>query len=146
MRFINEELVIRRESELLKKQGVDIIIVLSHCGLNIDERIAKEVAPYVDVIVGGHTHTFMYTVDENGQAPGPDIVKEKYPKVIESDGHKVLIVQASAYCKYVGNITVFFDKEGRIAHWDGQPVYLDTHIEQGKIFANIFSIYLIAYS
>lgn len=132
LRFENEEEAIRRESKLLKEEGVDIIIVLSHCGLDIDERIAKEAAPFVDVIVGGHSHSFMYTVEDGIEAPGPDPVKDIYPKVVETNGHKVLIVQASAYCKYIGNITVYFDREGRVADWKGQPVYLDSDIIPGN--------------
>lgn len=134
LRFYNESKVIREEAALLKEQGVDIIIVLSHCGLDVDYIIAKEAAPFVDVIVGGHSHTFMYTVSENGTAPGPDIVKDNYPAVVENeDGHRVLIVQASAYMKYVGDITVYFDKEGRLITWEGAPVYLDNSVVPGLL-------------
>lgn len=41
LRFYNEEEVIKREAIKLKDEGVDIIIVLSHCGLDVDYRIAK---------------------------------------------------------------------------------------------------------
>lgn len=61
LQFKNEEIAIKEESMKLKERGVDIIIVLSHCGLDVDYRIAKAIAPYVDVIVGGHSHTYMYT-------------------------------------------------------------------------------------
>lgn len=132
LKFYNEEEVIMREAENLKRDGVDIIVVLSHCGLDVDYRIAKKAAPYVDVIVGGHSHTFMYTVKNGEPAPGPDVVKDTYPAVVETNGHKVLIVQASAYVKYVGDITVYFDKKGRVVKWEGQPAYLDSHIAQGS--------------
>lgn len=74
LRFHNEVETIRKESKLLKDQGVDIIIVLSHCGLLEDYKIAREAAPYVDVIVGGHSHSFMYTVRDDEIAPGLDVV------------------------------------------------------------------------
>lgn len=134
MRFYNEEETIRKEAALLKEQGVDIIIALTHCGLDVDYRIAKGAAPYVDVIVGGHSHSFMYNVEEGGTAPGPDVVKDSYPAVVETDGHKVLIVQASSYAKYVGNLTVYFNKEGNVAKWEGAPVYLDTDIVPGMTY------------
>lgn len=132
----------------LKEEGVDIIIVLSHCGLDVDYRIAKEAAPYVDVIVGGHSHTFMYTAEEGETPPGPDEVKDNYPAVVENaDGHTVLIVQASAYVKYVGDITVYFDKDGNVANWTGKPFYLDSHIKPGdddiRNFFKQFSIYIL---
>lgn len=75
LRFHNEVETIRKESKLLKDLGVDIIIVLSHCGLQEDYAIAREAAPYVDVIVGGHSHSFMYTMRDGEIAPGPDVVK-----------------------------------------------------------------------
>lgn len=137
LRFINESLAIRREAAALKEQGVDIIIVLSHCGLDVDYTIAKESGPYVDVIVGGHSHTFMYTVRDGETAPGPDSVGDQYPAVVEhDDGHRVLIVQASAYLKYVGDITVYFDKKGRVVSWDGAPIFLDTDIVQDNEIVN----------
>lgn len=116
----------------MKDQGVEIIIVLSHCGLETDYRIAKETAQWIDVIVGGHSHSFLYTVKDGDAAPGPDKVKDVYPAVVESqDGHKVLIVQASARMKYVGDLTVHFDENGHIVSWEGAPIYLDHDIKQG---------------
>lgn len=132
LRFYNESETVVRESMLLKEQGVDIIIVLSHCGLDVDYQIAREAAPFVDVIVGGHSHTFMYTVKDGETAPGPSRPADNYPAVVENDnGHKVLIVQASAYMKYVGDLVVYFDQDGRVVTWEGSPIYLDTHIKQG---------------
>lgn len=121
---------------LLKEQGVDIIIVLSHCGLDVDYEIATATAPFVDIIVGGHTHSFMYNVENGADAPGPDKhkIQDTYPAVVEAqDGHKVLIVQASFRLKYVGDLTVYFTDDGRIAAWDNDSnaIYLDDHIKQG---------------
>jgi len=39
----------------MKRQGADMIVVLSHSGLDEDKRIAKEVKG-IDLIVGGHSH------------------------------------------------------------------------------------------
>lgn len=83
----------------------------------------------------------MYTVEDGHEAPGPDIVKDEYPAVVETDGHKVLIVQASSYAKYIGNITVYFDKEGNVKKWAGAPVYLDSDIFPGLLFSKIFKYF-----
>lgn len=45
----------------MKEQGINIVIVLSHCGLDVDRIIAENGGPDIDVIVGGHSHTFMFT-------------------------------------------------------------------------------------
>lgn len=58
--FIDEVIAINAEAKNLKAKGVEILIVLSHCGLDIDRIIAAN-CPDIDIIVGGHSHTFLYT-------------------------------------------------------------------------------------
>lgn len=118
----------RRESEKLEKDGVDIIVVLSHSGVDVDLKIAQEAGSKIDVIVGGHTHTFMYT----GHHPGPDKPSYDYPAVVEqTNGHKVLVVQASSFAKYVGDLTVYFNEIGEAVRWTGQPIFLGPDVQPG---------------
>lgn len=51
---------VNEEASRLRSQGVGVIIVLSHCGLDVD-RIMAAKCPLIDVIVGGHSHTFLYS-------------------------------------------------------------------------------------
>ncbi|CAD7087605.1 unnamed protein product [Hermetia illucens] len=135
LKFLDESESVKAEAERLKsKHGVDIIIVLSHCGLETDRLIAKTAGPLIDVIVGGHSHTFLYS----GQSPlGPDTPKDKYPvEIIQDNGHKVLIVQASCYTKYVGDITVYFDRAGEVVSYEGKPIFLAHHIIQDPEIVN----------
>lgn len=111
--------------------------MLSHCGLKNDYQIAREAAPHIGsfIIVGSHTHDFLYTAKNGEEAPGPDKhkIKDTYPAVVETHGgHKVLIVQASSRLKYIGDLTVYFTENGEIASWDGNPIYLDSHIKPGS--------------
>ena len=46
------------ESANLRDKGVDIIIVLSHCGYLIDLELAEK-CDDIDIIVGGHSHTLL---------------------------------------------------------------------------------------
>lgn len=131
----------RKEAAKLKRQGVDIIIVLSHCGLEVDYEIAKYAGPDIDVIVGGHSHYFLYT---GPNAPGPDKVIDDYPVVVtQSDGHKVLIIATSEYLKYVGNLTVYFDAEGNVDSWQGAPIFMDSNLPKGSSKASSQNISLI---
>lgn len=109
------------------EEGVEIIVVLSHCGLVIDREMAVQGGSAIDVIVGGHSHTLLY----NGTpVPGPDTPPDTYPIVYTQDnGHKVLIVQASAYTKYLGDLTVYFDEAGEAQLWEGNPIFMDNSIE-----------------
>ena len=60
VKFPSEIQEVRTEVEKLKGEGVKIIIGLSHSGYEMDKKIAAEVDG-IDVIVGGHSHTFLYT-------------------------------------------------------------------------------------
>jgi 2',3'-cyclic-nucleotide 2'-phosphodiesterase (5'-nucleotidase family) len=42
----------------LREQGVHLVVVLSHLGLEEDEKLAAAV-PGIDVIIGGHSHTYL---------------------------------------------------------------------------------------
>ncbi|CAK1541698.1 unnamed protein product [Leptosia nina] len=120
------EVTLQLSSELNEK-GVDIIILLSHCGLDVDKEIAQGYGQYIDVIVGGHTHSLLW----NGPAPSGEPVAGPYPVFIESTAdkkHKVLIVQASAFTKYMGSLSVYFDFRGDYVKFNGGPIFLNRSI------------------
>lgn len=109
---------------------MDIIIVLSHSGVEVDLAIAEHCGRDIDVIVGGHSHTFLFT---GSNAPGPDTPRGEYPSIVtQADGHKVYVVQASAYTKYLGDITFYFDDNGEILSYEGAPIYLDESVTPGR--------------
>lgn len=131
LRFRDEVQTAREESQKLKDQGIDIILLLSHCGLDADYQIAREAGEFIDVIVGGHSHSFLYS---GANPPGVDVPEDEYPAVIvQANGHKVLIVQAAANARYVGDLEVFFDEHGKLVHWKGQPIYLDANVPEGRV-------------
>ena len=70
----------------LLKDGVEIIIALGHSGYLIDIELAEKV-PELDLVVGGHSHTFLYTDTGNG-LPSNDQPKGdcKYSLIIEDNG------------------------------------------------------------
>lgn len=121
----------KAEAAVLKReQDVDIIIVLSHAGYPNDKIIAEFGGEDIDVIVGGHSHIFLYTGEDS---PGPDAIAGGYPTIItQASGHKVYVVTASAYTKYLGDITFYFDAAGKVVSYDGAPIYLDDSVEKGE--------------
>ena len=60
MAFSNEALAVKEEAARLKAEGVNIIVVLSHCGVDRDREIATLGGPDIDIIVGGHSHSFLF--------------------------------------------------------------------------------------
>lgn len=81
----------------LKKEGVDMIVCLSHSGTSQDadksedEILAKEV-PEIDVIISGHTHT---------KLEEPIQYEDTY------------IVSAGSYCEYLGELNMSQKEDGR---------------------------------
>lgn len=67
-------MIVKSLATYLREIGCDVIVVLGHQGYNRDIALA-ELAPEVDVIVGGHSHTFLdeptlvgdVVVTQNGQ-------------------------------------------------------------------------------
>ena len=65
--------VTNRYAELLKKQEkCDLVILLSHLGYFADKKIVEE-TEYVDIIIGGHSHTFLDEIDYEENAHDREI-------------------------------------------------------------------------
>lgn len=104
-----EDPFIGLERELIKlKDETDIIILLSHLGINDDEWIADHY-PAVDVIIGGHTHHLF------------------------RDGHtrnESILTAAGKYGHYVGEIILTWDHElNQLINKQAYATQID-HIEE----------------
>jgi 5'-nucleotidase len=129
LKFTDEIVAIRNESTKLRQMGVNIIVVLSHCGLDRDKIIAMECGDYVDVIVGGHSHSLLFTPAANAR----EVTAGSYPLVLTPKSgreRKVLIVHASAFTKYIGDLRVYFNAVGHVKYYDGNPIYLGSEIRK----------------
>jgi 5'-nucleotidase len=60
LRILDEIPSIQAEARKLKASGVKIIILLSHSEFKDDKEFAEAI-PELSLIVGSHSHTFMYT-------------------------------------------------------------------------------------
>ncbi|KAH0547158.1 hypothetical protein KQX54_017302 [Cotesia glomerata] len=126
--FLDEVQSIRREVDKLRANNVTVIIALGHSGFDIDKKIATEVDG-VDLVIGGHTNTFLYT----GKKPDLEAPEGLYPtEVIQKNGRKVYVVQAYAYTKYLGNLSVTFDADGEVTNIIGNPILVTNDIEQAS--------------
>ena len=77
LEFVDEIAAITEEAARLKSDGVDIILALGHSGYDVDQEIARQVAD-VDVVVGGHSHSFLYT----GEPPSVEVPEGEYPTYV----------------------------------------------------------------
>lgn len=124
--FKDEVACVREEVKKLKEQGVDILIALGHSGFETDKKIAREVED-IDLVIGGHSHTFLY----HGKPPDVELPEGFYPtEVVQNNGRKVYVVQAYAYTKYLGNLSVSFDIRGEVTHIEGNPILVDANVEE----------------
>ncbi|MEL6685522.1 MAG: 5'-nucleotidase C-terminal domain-containing protein [Pseudomonadota bacterium] len=102
----------------LEAEGVTKIIALTHMGVTKDMAVAESVAG-LDAVVGGHSHTLFSNTDEDGMA---------YPTMVNG----VPVVQAYAYSKYVGHLTLVFDDAGNVTSATGDTILLDASVAEDE--------------
>ncbi|NWV00359.1 5NTD nucleotidase, partial [Upupa epops] len=126
--FEDEIEALQAQVNELTAMGVNKIIALGHSGFTVDKNIAQKVKG-VDVVIGGHTNTFLYT----GTPPSTERPAGPYPFMVNSDdGRKVPVVQAYAYGKYLGYLNVTFDEEGDVVEAAGNPILLDSSVPEDE--------------
>ena len=106
---------VQQEVDALTDAGVNKIIVLSHSGYEVDKRVAAETTG-VDVIVGGHSNTYLSNVADNAAGP--------YPTMVGATA----IVSAYAYGKFLGELNVVFNDAGEVVSATGEPLIMDAAV------------------
>ncbi len=96
--FQDPEVKAKNTVAMLKQQGINKIIAVSHLGYDEDRRIAAKVEG-IDIIVGGHSHT-------------------KLDAAIVDNTHSEpkLIVQTGERAQNLGKLQVEFDNTGKLLH------------------------------
>ncbi len=123
--FSDPVAAVQDEVDRLTAEGVNKIIVLSHSGYGVDQKVAAGTTG-VDVIVGGHSNTLLSNT--NDRASGP------YPTMVGNTA----IVQAYAYGKFLGELNVTFNDAGEITEAAGEPLIMDASVtESADIVARI---------
>jgi len=88
----DHDVVARARDAVAALQGnVDLVVMVSHLGLDLDHEVARSVEG-IDVVLGGHSHTALWEVEKSGGA---------------------LIIQAGAYARYVARLDVEVDLRTR---------------------------------
>jgi 5'-nucleotidase len=98
--YLNPIKVANEVASFLKKEGCDVVICLSHLGFEyqtdkVSDRILAAQTSNIDIILGGHTHTFM----------------EKPTEVNNSEGKPVLINQVGWGGLHLGRIDIEISSE-----------------------------------
>lgn len=112
--------ITQQEVDKMVAEGVNKIILVTHIGYGADLEVAQGVSG-VDVIVGGHTNTFLSNIYSGAIG--------EYPSVLESaSGEPILVVQASTKTIYLGRLDVEFDSDGLLTDWEGDAILLSRYI------------------
>ncbi|XP_064489227.1 protein 5NUC-like isoform X2 [Ornithodoros turicata] len=129
---------VRAEAKRLRGAGIKIQIALTHIGYLRDQELAHQV-PELTVIVGGHSHTFLYTGNDH---PKEDAPEGPYPTVItRDDGTKALVAQGFWFGKYLGRLNVMYDLNGNMRNWSGKPILLDNNVPQEPEMSSLLQRY-----
>jgi len=138
--FTDEIEAVRAEAKNLKQNNVSIIIALGHSGYEIDQELAANI-PELDLVVGGHSHTFLYTDNGTGVLPSTEYPRGDYPTYVSNkETNKIIpVVQAYCYTKYLGYLKIRFDANGELlepVNGNGvsfaQPILLDKTVEEDQ--------------
>jgi 5'-nucleotidase/UDP-sugar diphosphatase len=89
VQFLDQYDTARQAVAELKEQGANVIVEISHSGVNEDREMAREV-PGIDVIVGGHSHAALYK------------------PVLQGD---TIIVQAGCQTEYLGQLELAYNPD-----------------------------------
>lgn len=129
--FRDARTTLQRYVDELEAQGIRHIIAVTHLGLERDRELARSVNG-IDVIVGGHTHTYL----------GPDSKDGPYPIVEHApDGSSVLVVTAARATRYLGDLSITFDAAGIPVAWTGDPRELVPSLPQDEAMTRLVANY-----
>ncbi|RPJ71927.1 MAG: bifunctional metallophosphatase/5'-nucleotidase, partial [Acidobacteria bacterium] len=99
---VTEEVQEAREMVAVLRPKADILVLLSHAGADVDEKLAAQV-PEIDVIVGGHSHS---------RLPSGRFVWRS-EDLRASDVNGTVIVQAHQWGGELGRLDLLFARDGR---------------------------------
>ena len=110
---------LQQEVDMLKKQGINKIVLLSHTGNKFEKKVAQSVSG-IDVILGGHSHDLIKGV------------KEGENLLYSPNGEPVVITQAGRDGNNFGVLNLEFNENGQI-----------TSVQNNIIDTNVYSPNLI---
>jgi 5'-nucleotidase/UDP-sugar diphosphatase len=132
VKFTDPIAAARKSVLALKQQGINKIVALTHIGFDNDVLLAQKVSD-IDIIIGGHSHTSVGNIP-NANHPYPLVEKNRTKE-------PVLVVTDWEWGKYLGDLSVSFDRTGKLIAWAGKPHLLDASIKPNPEFADKLKAY-----
>ena len=119
---VNEDIisVAQKAVDSLLKEKCDLIIALTHIGIELDRQLAKKIAG-IDIIVGGHDHQYFYETCGN-----------------------TIIVQDGARGEYLGVLRFTFT-DGEIVNPTWEKILLDSTVGYEPKIRHLIAPYMAKY-
>jgi 2',3'-cyclic-nucleotide 2'-phosphodiesterase / 3'-nucleotidase / 5'-nucleotidase len=102
----------------LVNQGINKIVLMTHLQqFEIEQALAPKLRN-VDILMGGGSHRVMANTDDprrQDETQTPPELLEPYPQVFQdADGNDIYLINTGANYRYLGQLIVEFDPEGKI--------------------------------
>ncbi len=112
----NYAVVANAQAAALRAVGCSTVIALTHIGYDADMALAPHLRG-VNLIVGGHSHTPLLP---DGSFPYGIARVDSYPQIVtDRDGSIIVVVQGWEWAKWVGDLVIGFDAQGRVTSVSG---------------------------
>jgi len=118
VRFNHNENFIQELVDEVRSKNIDLLIYLSHSGVDEDKEMAKKIKG-IDIIIAGHDHRSLFSPIRVGDT---------------------LIVEAGCYLKYLGKLEVSINK-GKVSVRNYKLIPLNKSIQRDKAIQKIVDEY-----
>ncbi|PWA01134.1 hypothetical protein BB558_002787 [Smittium angustum] len=140
--FLDYVDTVNKYVKILNDKGIQRIILLTHIGYEFDKKLASMINPGVSVIVGGHSHSFLYSGDDQ-KVIGGNKIQGSYPTIIDNNSWTTCIVQAKCWGEYVGHLDIVLDSTGKVVnkYTSGSPIRITSETKENKLIKKKVDIY-----
>ena len=132
VRFLDAGAAVARAAAEARAAGAQLVLVLSHLGIERDRQLAGTV-PGAPVWLGGHSHTLLSNAEPGALLP--------HPVVQHGPAGPALIVQAACFGRYLGRLDLDLAPDGTVLAWGGDCLHIGLDTAEDPAVAAIVAGY-----
>ena len=132
VRFTDPATALARSAATLRAEGAQLVVALSHLGLDVDLTLAGRIAG-VDVVVGGHTHTLLSNSEPGAAGPAH--------MAVGGPAGRAVVVQAAAHGRYLGRLDIDLGADFTVLAYGGDCRHVSLSLPEEPRVAAIVAHY-----
>ena len=132
LRFTPPAAALARSTAALRANGAQLVIALSHLGIDEDRKMAGHIAG-VDVFVGGHSHTLLSDSETGAVGPAHG--------AFDGPAGRAVVVQAACFGRYLGRLDIDLDENHRIVAYGGDARHIGLDLPEDPRVAAVVAGY-----